>query len=67
MLDWMGFCWVRWDLLGAQLMIRAALRRLSKKGAKGKATESKGRKKQRNLLVGTRMLLKRIEPTWRQL
>ena len=48
-------------------MIRAALRRLSKKGAKGKATESRGRKKQRNLLVGTRMLLKRIEPTWRQL
>jgi hypothetical protein len=48
-------------------MIIAALRRLSKKGAKGKATESDGRKKQRNLLVGTKMLLKRIEPTCRQL
>jgi hypothetical protein len=63
----MGFVWIRCHVLGAQLMIIAALRRLSKKGAKGKATESIGRKKQRNLLVGTKMLLKRIEPTCRQL
>jgi hypothetical protein len=48
-------------------MMRAALSRLSKKGAKGKATERRGRKKQRNLLVGTKILLKRTEPTWRQL